>query len=70
MFRSPRLGLSSMAALTIAASLLLLAQEPKEISGAWTAELRNAKVFLQMRTGAAGSWNGLNLHYSSVSEFC
>src|SRR5690242_10092933 len=34
------------------------AQAPSEIHGTWTAELRNGKVFLQVRAPAPRDWNG------------
>src|SRR5712692_6087026 len=34
------------------------AQAQSDVSGTWTAELRNAKVFLQVRTAPPKEWNG------------
>src|SRR5438093_7777081 len=35
-------------------------QDPRDISGTWTAELRNGKVFLQVHTSAPNGWNSWN----------
>ena len=33
------------------------AQDVRDVSGTWTAELRNGQVFLQVRTSAPGGWD-------------
>jgi len=44
------------------------AQDLKEINGSWTAELRNAKVFLQVHTSAPNSWNSWNGESASITR--
>src|SRR3954462_7772300 len=39
-------------------AVIAVAQAPADIHGTWTAELRNAKVFLQVRAPAPRDWNG------------
>ena len=43
--------------LCVAVTAPLVAQTP-DIHGTWTAELRNGRVFLQVRAPAPRDWNG------------
>ena len=57
MFRSLKPGFATISTLIVAACVLGQAQEPRDVTGTWTAELHNGKVFLQVRTSAPTTWN-------------
>ena len=57
MFRSLKPGFAMILTLIVAACVLGQAQEPRDVTGTWTAELHNGKVFLQVRTSAPTTWN-------------
>src|SRR5436190_749287 len=44
--------------LVLAQAVAGRAQAQSDVSGTWTAELRNARVFLQVRTAPPKEWNG------------
>ena len=45
-------------ALVMAQAASAGAQAQTDIKGTWTAELRNGRVFLQVRTTPPADWNG------------
>ena len=57
MSRSLKPAVTLVSALIVAVCMVGQAQEPREVTGTWTAELRNGRVFLQVRTTAPNSWN-------------
>ena len=73
MFRSFKPVLAAISAFIVLAALLGRAQVSnqalKDVSGTWTAEIHNAKVFLQIRTSAPDGSNSWNGDWSSGQSF-